>query len=70
MITWIVNTKHMLCNIEISNIFCLFWSDIIVKMSSITMLTVAVKVLHSQIQALQNSSTLLRHNKHNIITSQ
>jgi len=51
----IVNTKHMLCNIEVSEIFCVTRRDIIVEMSSVAMLAKAVKVIHSQIQALHTA---------------
>ena len=66
-ITWvIVDTKHILWNTEVSDVFCFCWSDIIVEMSSITMFAEAVKVIHSQIQALHTAQYI--HNEYIIYT--
>jgi len=45
----------MLCNIEVSEILCVSRRDIVMEMSSVAILAEAMKVIHSQIQALHTA---------------
>ena len=55
-LTWPVNPVHIFCHVEVTTVTGLSGGRVIVVMSTVTMVTEAVEMLHPQVEILITSN--------------